>query len=403
MNAIKEASEWLRDRNVRVVVAILLVLVVPAVLTLYTVQVPMKPSDIKQNPTPLGYTVSLLIYLVPVLALHRWFSRSFTEREGMLRRSSRVLLRRGTVADSDPSFDYRRSAYRRTLLALIPIGYTLDVIFGHAFLKFENLNATYFGTAGLFPAFEFGARSFRPHIPPEEFVFYTLGFIAILSVYVWCDEYWLKLYNVPDYEVRPQPDGTGLPPFIARVLVLKPLVIAVLLVGAAWLYKKFGPHQHHEGFPSYFTFLVGASILPSMLLFRTTQRFINWQAVSFTVFWVALTSMFWEATLAAPYLWWGYKERHMMGLSVGAWFGLPVEAVILWLSVTFTTVMVYETFKIFICMKRYCGDNWRTALFGHDFKAWCQAELKPARAVSGAKKAEGALAENPPRISGDRA
>jgi hypothetical protein len=80
-----------------------------------------------------------------------------------------------------------------------------------------------------------------------------------------------------------------------------------------------------------------------------------------------------------------------------------VEAVILWLSVTFTTVMVYETFKIFICMKRYCGDNWRTALFGHDFKAWCRAELKPARAVSGAKNAEGALAENPPRISGDRA
>ena len=38
----------------------------------------------------------------------------------------------------------------------------------------------------------------------------------------------------------------------------------------------------------------------------------------------------------------------MMGLFIGAWFGLPVEAVILWLSVTFTTVMVYETFKILI-------------------------------------------------------
>ena len=39
-------------------------------------------------------------------------------------------------------------------------------------------------------------RSFRAHIPLEEFVFYTLGFIAILQVYIWCDEYWLKRYNV---------------------------------------------------------------------------------------------------------------------------------------------------------------------------------------------------------------
>ena len=264
MNAVKEASAWLRDRNFRVVCAILLVLVIPAVLTLYTVRVPMKPSDVKLNPTPLGYTVSLLIYLLPVLALHRWFCRCFDEGGGMLRRGGRVLLRRATPTGAN-ALDYRRSAYRRTLVTLIPLGFLLDIIFGHAFLKFENANATFFGVNGLFPAFEFATRSFRSHIPPEEFVFYTLGFIAILSVYVWCDEYWLKLYNVPDYEVRPQQDGSGLPPFIARVLLLKPLLIAIALVAAAWLYKKFGPHPHHEGFPSYFTFLVGASLLPSIL------------------------------------------------------------------------------------------------------------------------------------------
>ena len=35
-----------------------------------------------------------------------------------------------------------------------------------------------------------------------------------------------------------------------------------------------------------------------------------------------------------------------MGLNIGAWFGLPVEAVCVWLAVTFTTVITYEVIKI---------------------------------------------------------
>jgi hypothetical protein len=313
MNVVKQASSWLRNSNVNVVFAIIMVLVIPAVLTLYTVRVPMKPSDVKLNPTPLGYTVSLLIYFVPVVALHRWFRRSASEDGRMFRRSGK--------------FDYRRSAFRRTLLVLIPIGFLLDIIFGIEFLTFEYRGATFFEHR--FPAFDFASGGFREHIPLEEFVFYTLGFIAILSVYVWCDEYWLKLYNVPDYKIPPRDSEGGLPRYVAQTLLVKPLLIAISLVSLAWLYKKFGPHPYHAGFPSYFTFLVVASLLPSMLLFRVTQRFINWQAVSFTVGWVVLTSIFWEATLAAPYLWWGYQPYHMMGLFIGAWFGLPIEAVVL--------------------------------------------------------------------------
>src|SRR5262245_12356261 len=196
---------WLRGRNVRVVTGILLVLVIPAVLTLYTVRVPMQPSDVKLNPTPLGYTVSLLIYLLPVLALYRWLRGAFDESGGRI--------------------DYRRSAYRWTLGTLIPLGYLLDIGFGHAFLKFTNLNATFFRDTFLVPAFDFTTGGFQKHIPLEEFVFYTLGFMAILSVYVWCDEYWLKLYNVPDYEFAPRQDGSGLPPFVARVLFLQPVII----------------------------------------------------------------------------------------------------------------------------------------------------------------------------------
>ena len=36
----------------------------------------------------------------------------------------------------------------------------------------------------------------------------------------------------------------------------------------------------------------------------------------------------------------------MMGLHIGAWSGLPIEAVFVWFAVTFTTVITYEVIKI---------------------------------------------------------
>ena len=85
---------WLRGQDVSVLFAIIAVIVIPAMFTLNTVKVPITGSDVKLNPTPLGYTVSLLIYLVPVLALYWWFSRRCPEGDGALRRNSRVVLGR---------------------------------------------------------------------------------------------------------------------------------------------------------------------------------------------------------------------------------------------------------------------------------------------------------------------
>jgi hypothetical protein len=36
----------------------------------------------------------------------------------------------------------------------------------------------------------------------------------------------------------------------------------------------------------------------------------------------------------------------MMGLSIGAWAGLPIEAVCVWIAVTYGTVIVFEVFKL---------------------------------------------------------
>jgi hypothetical protein len=81
------------------------------------------------------------------------------------------------------------------------------------------------------------------------------------------------------------------------------------------------------------------------VLFEETREVINWRAFSLTFFTILLMSLLWEATLAVPYGWWGYQGRQMMGLRVTAWAGLPIEAVVLWMAVTFTTVLVYETVK----------------------------------------------------------
>ena len=59
-----------------------------------------------------------------------------------------------------------------------------------------------------------------------------------------------------------------------------------------------------------------------------------------------LTSLLWEATLASPFGWWRYRETWMMGMHIRAWADLPVEAAILWVAVTYTTTIVYETIKM---------------------------------------------------------
>ena len=59
-----------------------------------------------------------------------------------------------------------------------------------------------------------------------------------------------------------------------------------------------------------------------------------------------LVSLLWEATLAVPYGWWGYQPEQMIGLNIGAWSGLPIEAVCVWIAVTYTTVIVFESVKL---------------------------------------------------------
>jgi hypothetical protein len=124
-------------------------------------------------------------------------------------------------------------------------------------------------------------------------------------------------------------------------------VAAVILVGAAWLYKKhFAAAPDREGFPGYFTFLVVGGLAPAMSFYPIARRFINWRALSLTLFFMLLVSELWEATLALPYGWWGFQHRQMVGLFVSAWSNLPIEEVFVWIAVTYATTIVFEIVKI---------------------------------------------------------
>jgi hypothetical protein len=163
--------------------------------------------------------------------------------------------------------------------------------------------------------------------------------MLVLLSYIWCDEYWMAAYNVPDYKAATED--------IQRIVRFHfaSVVLGVVLIGAAIAYRKFLSGAS-EGLPWYFIYLVCASLIPSAGFFRTAQRFINWRAFSFTFFLLLLISLLWEVTLALPYGWWEYRRSTLIGLHIGAWFDLPIEAVCVWMVVSFTTIITYEVIKI---------------------------------------------------------
>jgi hypothetical protein len=144
-----------------------------------------------------------------------------------------------------------------------------------------------------------------------------------------------------------------------RLLQFHPisLILAVVLIGAAWFYKKhFALPEDQAGFPGYFTFLVVGALLPAVISFPVARRFINWRALSLTLFFMLLVSLVWEATLAVPYNWWNYQHRQMSGLFIGAWSGLPIEGVCVWIAVTYATAIIFEIVKVWLASERTIRD-----------------------------------------------
>lgn len=312
-----------------VTAAMLVMLIVPAALTLHTVHMSALRHNVPADASPYGYTVSLLLFIVPSLSVVLWF----LPQEGL---------------------KISQRAFAWTIGILFPLGALLDFFFAQYFFRFPNAWAT----LGI------GAPALGGTVPIEEYAFYLTGFMAVVLLYIWLDEYWLAAYSVP---------GTAKERItFERLLQFHPasLLFAAGLIASAILYEKLVVRIPGR-FPGYFVFLVLFALLPSSALFPTARPVINWRALSLTMFILLLTSLLWEVTLALPYGWWNFQDKEMLGIRITAWSFLPIEEVFVWIAVTYASVIVYEI------VKRWKGSG-RAAR--HAFLGPRHAADKPRRA-----------------------
>jgi hypothetical protein len=292
-----------RSYGYEVTIAMLAIVIVPAALTLHSVHTSALKSDYSAAASPYGYTISLLLFILPSLASILWF-----------------LLSDG--------LSISKKSFLCTIALLFPVGGLLDFFFARYFFTFPNISATLGIKA---PALGGG-------VPIEEYAFYLTGFIAVLLLYIWLDEYWLAAYSVPaEADERITFD---------RLLRFHPssLVVAAALISAAFLFQRYVVRTPGS-FPGYFLYLVLVALLPSSALLPAARPVINWRALSLTMFILLVVSLMWEVTLALPYGWWNFRDEQMLGIRVTAWSFLPIEEVYIWIAVSYSTVIVYEIVK----------------------------------------------------------
>ena len=162
-----------------IVLTILAMITIPAVITLNRVHDAGTLKISSSDPTPYGYTWSLLLFIVPIIVIAGW-----------LFPQERIRL--------------PQRAFWRTISILVPFGFALDFFFAHKFFVYPNRQAT----LGI------GAPALGGPVPVEEYIFYFSGFIAILLIYIWLDEFWLAAYSVPDYagEAKKEYQTAGVSP-----------------------------------------------------------------------------------------------------------------------------------------------------------------------------------------------
>jgi hypothetical protein len=306
------ARRWGREEWV--VVQLLLLLALSGLLAMWpirvtTLEVPY--GDGVPQPSRYGYTASLVLFVLPLVRLSYWLYRQ-------------------------PGLEHQRKSAAWALLGILPLWCALDVLLGLTFFTFPNKDAT---IGWMVPGFSF-ERGWVKEIPVEEFVFYISGIALIQLVYVWASESWLARYVHSEKERRAHGDA----PLIQ--IDGKILGFALLSVPLAFLYKKLGPHDVHDGIPGYFLFLLLAGLVPVVLYIRSVRPFVNWQAFSFANIALMLVYLIWEGTLAMPYGYWDYNRQQMLGVFVRPWGGLPIEAVALWFATGWLNLATYEALRI---------------------------------------------------------
>jgi hypothetical protein len=304
--------------------------------------------NVLQRVGPFDWLVGIILsWLIPLSLVWNFKSSYFSSLVLWLIPIVLILPRFFLVSEPPPR--RRRRAVGLTALYVLVLGSVLDLGLGKWVLDFD-------------------CRRPDPYvgrllgIPYEEFFFYYLGGLAIALIYFWADEYWLFEYNVRRRRpLIPQPGkilAISWPVALMGITLIVGGIVAKQLVGATggWI-------------PVYYTFLVAVAFVPAMILYRAVKDLVNWQALSLTCVYVLLTSLLWEVTLGIPGYWWRYQPAGMIGKSILAWsYGtavdcngmvhaavFPIEALLVWVAVTFSIVLFYEAAKAYLYDERPSG------------------------------------------------
>lgn len=306
-------APWIGPASVAVIVG---TLAIPLAFALSSIRVPPGPVfPTAPDASPLGYTKSLGLFLIPLVVV------------GV------AAVRTGWGT----RYPHSKRAAWWTLGALLPLGVVLDFAFGTRVLEFGSPAST---LGYRLPALDWDDL---PHLrarffPIEEIVFYGSGFAAILATYLWADTFWLAKYS----------EGDALGPRVPRRRALRfhpvSLVAGVAVAAAGWALKS--QLEPAGSYPVYWWFLTAVAFVPSIGLYETVRPLVNWQALSLTLGLLLFVCVGWEATLAIPYGWWGYQPRSLVGLYVDAWFGMPVEAILVWVAGAWVSVVVFEFLRL---------------------------------------------------------
>lgn len=288
-------------------------IVLPAILTMNTIRVGAASIPLDPQPTPHGYTVSLLLFIIPSVLLVAWMHRH-------------------------PDARIERKAFWATIAAVFAVGCILDFGFAYTFFKYPNQGAT----LGIrLPAFAIDGFRWIPDVLPiEEFGFYSFGAFFMLATYVWADLSWMPhRKHAKNPKVWAGEIGDG--PVIK--IDWRVAAVGLVIIALAIAYRKI---VVGSGFPGYFVFLMCIGFIPTTMMFETAGPLVNWQAFTLMFTVLQLVSILWEATLGVPYNWWNYHHDQMIGVFIIAWAQLPIESVLMWILGGWATVIAYEQFRL---------------------------------------------------------
>lgn len=345
-----------KTKELIVFLSLNLMLLWPAWIAASAIKIPQSPLDTALNPSPHGYIISLVLFCIPCLLLGATLC---------VPRLSRVFFTASVVQSLHAP--NRVKAFIYTFVPLTLLGVILDIMCGSTFFKFTpssgvlGIRLWAFFPSGWGPQAPPVKGYWHPYIPVEELGFYSLGFLAILLVYIWSENVLFRHDKVDMEQTVPPRIFDGRKRVIWFLLVLG-LVVSL----AAYLFSQILHEERGNvrAWPGYFWFLLWTAILPSMLFFHISFHFINWRALTVTWLFILTISQFWEGTLGVPYQWWGYNPDRMIGLCIKPQCNLPIEAVLVWSLCSWTTVVVYEYILAFLNWPPPDGGHGRRILHG---------------------------------------